>query len=288
MMAPENPLSHVIQHPLKEIPADLGLLTPKGVITVLSDQIVMMIVAGFLLALLVPVLVRRRAGTDAVGRLVPTGFANFFETVCEYLRKEIAEPVLGVHTDRFIRYVWSAFFFVLTVNILGLLPVISQMRQQIDSINLSMSDAFGIAAFLKRNQQPIAASETAAPDAAAQSGGSTYAERIGQVLAMLREEFDKPIIILYHSGVTLLPDGQLQIDRDMRYYDDFKTACERNGIVFLDVGDAFLRAYEADHSLPYGFQNTTMPSGHLNTLGHKIVAEEFYKAWMQIQDKENN
>ena len=123
MMAPENPLSHVIQHPLKEIPADLGMLTPKGVITVLSDQIVMMLVAGFLLTLLVPILVRRRAGSDAVGRLVPTGFANFFETVCEYLRKEIAEPVLGVHTDRFIRYVWSAFFFVLTVNILGLLPI---------------------------------------------------------------------------------------------------------------------------------------------------------------------
>ena len=44
-MAPENPLSHVIQHPLKEIPADLGILTPRGVITLLSDQIVMMIVA---------------------------------------------------------------------------------------------------------------------------------------------------------------------------------------------------------------------------------------------------
>ena len=54
MMAPENPLSHVIQHPLKEIPADLGMLTPKGMITVLSDQIIMMIVAGFLLTLLVP------------------------------------------------------------------------------------------------------------------------------------------------------------------------------------------------------------------------------------------
>ena len=122
-MTAENPLSHVIQHPLKEVPADFGPLTPKGVITLLSDQIVMMIVAGLLLMFLVPLLVRRRAGTDPVGRLVPTGFANFFETVCEYLRQEIAAPVLGVHTDRFIKYVWSAFFFVLTVNLLGLLPI---------------------------------------------------------------------------------------------------------------------------------------------------------------------
>lgn len=173
-------------------------------------------------------------------------------------------------------------------NILGLLPVISQMRQQIDSINFSMSDAFGIAAYLERNQQATATSETAAQDAAAQTGRGKYAERIGQVLALLRSEFDKPIIILYHSGVTLLSDGQLQIDRDMRHYDDFKRACEASGIVFLDAGDTFLRAYAADHSLPYGFQNTTIPSGHLNTLGHRIVAEELYKAWMEIQDKENN
>lgn len=123
MMAPENPLSHVIQHPLREVPADLGMLTPRGVVTLLSDQIVMMIVAGLLLVLFVPRLVRRRAGDDAIGGLVPTGFGNFFETVCQYLRKEVAEPVLGKHTDRFIPYVWSAFFFVLTVNLLGLLPV---------------------------------------------------------------------------------------------------------------------------------------------------------------------
>lgn len=122
-MAPENPLSHVIQHPLREVPADLGLLTPKGVITVFSDQIAMLILAGLLLILVMPYLLRRRALSDPIARLVPTGFTNFVETVCQYLRKEIAEPVLGVHTDRFIQYVWSAFFFVLTVNLLGLLPI---------------------------------------------------------------------------------------------------------------------------------------------------------------------
>ena len=122
-MASDNPLAHVVQHPMQQVEADLGFLTPGQKITILSDQIVMMIVAGLLLTLLVPRLVRRRAGDDAIGRLVPTGWANFFEVVCQYLRKEVAEPVLGPHTDRFIRYVWSAFFFVLTVNLLGLLPI---------------------------------------------------------------------------------------------------------------------------------------------------------------------
>lgn len=118
-----NPLEHVIQHPLVQRPADLGPLTPEGKITILSDQIVILILAGLLLTLLVPVLVRRRRSDDAVGRLVPTGFANFFEAVCQYLRKEVAEPNLGEHTDRFIKYIWTAFFFVLVNNLLGLLPI---------------------------------------------------------------------------------------------------------------------------------------------------------------------
>lgn len=119
----DNPLSHVVQHSIHQVDGDLGFLTPDQKITILSDQIVMMILAGFLLSLFVPRLVRRRAGSDAIGRHVPTGWGNFFETVCQYLRKEVAEPVLGEHTDRFISYIWSAFFFVLTVNILGLLPI---------------------------------------------------------------------------------------------------------------------------------------------------------------------
>jgi F-type H+-transporting ATPase subunit a len=123
-----NPLEHVIQHPIIEVPADLGkVLTQDKVITVLSDQIVIMILAGLLLTLVVPVLVRRRRSTDAVGRLVPTGFANFFEAVCQYLRKEVAEPNLGEHTDRFIKYIWTAFFFVLANNLLGLLPIAAVM-----------------------------------------------------------------------------------------------------------------------------------------------------------------
>jgi F-type H+-transporting ATPase subunit a len=122
-MASDNPLGHVVQHPIRQVEADLGFLTPEHKVTLLSDQIVMMIVAGLLLVLLVPALVRRRAGTDEIGRLVPSGWGNFFETVCQYLRTEAVQPVLGAHTDRFITYVWSAFFFVLTVNLLGLLPI---------------------------------------------------------------------------------------------------------------------------------------------------------------------
>ena len=55
--------------------------------------------------------------------MVPTGSANLLEMICEYFRKEVAYPVLHEHTDRFIKYIWSVFFFVVTVNLLGLLPI---------------------------------------------------------------------------------------------------------------------------------------------------------------------
>jgi F-type H+-transporting ATPase subunit a len=121
--APESPLEHIVQHALIERPASLGPLTPNGVVTLFSDQIAMLLLAGVLLMACVPLMVRRRRGTQDVDALVPAGSANAIEAICQYLRKEVAEPTLHEHTDRFIKYIWSAFFFVLTVNLLGLLPI---------------------------------------------------------------------------------------------------------------------------------------------------------------------
>ncbi len=118
-----DPLEHVVRHRMVSKPADLGFLTPDGQVTILDNHILMMIAAGLLLVLVVPAMVRKRRGTDPVGRHVPVGFGNFLEATCAYLRKEVAEPALGEHTDRFIKYIWTVFFFILTINLLGLLPI---------------------------------------------------------------------------------------------------------------------------------------------------------------------
>ncbi len=123
-LASGSPLDHVVQHPLFTVEGDIhGLLTPEGVVTLLSDQIIMMMVAGMLLILFVPRAVRRLRGSNDIDGMVPTGFVNFIEAICQYLRKEVAEPALQQHTDRFIKYIWSVFFFILTINLLGLLPI---------------------------------------------------------------------------------------------------------------------------------------------------------------------
>ncbi len=113
----DNPLSHVIPHPIKQ--ADVPGL---GHITLLSDQIVMMIVAGILLCFFLPALMRKRQDDSEIGRMVPGKFASLVEMICMYFRDEVAKPHLGAYADRFIKYIWSVFFFILTINLLGLIP----------------------------------------------------------------------------------------------------------------------------------------------------------------------
>lgn len=113
MLAAADPLEHVVQH---------NILAPGGVV-LLSNQIIMQVVAALLLLYFLPRFVWKRAGPDEVGRLVPTGWGNVIEVICVGLRDHVARPALGPHTDRFVPYIWSVFFFVLTCNMLGMIPL---------------------------------------------------------------------------------------------------------------------------------------------------------------------
>jgi F-type H+-transporting ATPase subunit a len=49
--------------------------------------------------------------------------ANLLETLCQFVRNDVAKPMLGKATDRYIYYIWSVFFFILLGNLLGMLPI---------------------------------------------------------------------------------------------------------------------------------------------------------------------
>lgn len=115
-MAAPNPLSHVVQHPISTL--EIG----GREFTLFSDQISMIVLAGFLLMLVLPRSLRRKK-IEGIEGLVPSGLGNGIEAVCAYFRDEIARPNLGDYTDRFIKYIWTIFFFILTLNLLGLLPI---------------------------------------------------------------------------------------------------------------------------------------------------------------------
>lgn len=117
LVAASSPLDHVFQWIyVKSGEGSFGF-------TILSNHVIMQIIAALVLLLLVPRFVKLRDTGDAVQDLTPRGFGNFIESICHYLRTEVAKPILHDYTDRFIPYVWSVFFYVLTVNLLGLLPL---------------------------------------------------------------------------------------------------------------------------------------------------------------------
>jgi F0F1-type ATP synthase membrane subunit a len=101
-----DPIEHVLPH-------HLFWLGPVSV----TNQMLMAVVAAILMLLIFPTLFKK-AQSDA-----PTGVKNFFESVLEFLRVEVFRPALKEHTDRFLPYLWTLFFYILFCNLLGQLPI---------------------------------------------------------------------------------------------------------------------------------------------------------------------
>ncbi len=112
-------LSHVAQHILPGARVGEGLFS----FPLISNHIIMQVVAAALIVWLIPRAVRMRAGSDEIGRLVPRGVGNAIESLCDAIRVHVAEPNLGSYTSRYLPYLWSTFFFILTCNVLGMLPL---------------------------------------------------------------------------------------------------------------------------------------------------------------------
>lgn len=109
VLAAESPLSHVVDHAQVTIGG-------HGIIT---NHMILMVISAGLMLLIFPRLARRYQD----GELVMTGTRNMFEAVLVYVREDIARPVLAGHTDEFLPFLWTLFFFILFNNLLGLLPL---------------------------------------------------------------------------------------------------------------------------------------------------------------------
>ena len=90
-----------------------------GIPIISNHIIIMLIVAAVMLAIFIPLGRRYREGQE----VVPSKKANFFEAIMLYMRDDVAKPVLGDATGRYIPLLWTLFFFILFNNLLGLLPL---------------------------------------------------------------------------------------------------------------------------------------------------------------------
>jgi F-type H+-transporting ATPase subunit a len=107
-LAEFNPLQPVV-------PVPLFTFAVGSWQVVVSNHMFMVAMAALVLLILIPFSARSKG-------LVPKGLRNLIESVCVYLRDEMAKPVMGENTDRYIGFVWTVFFFILTLNLLGMVP----------------------------------------------------------------------------------------------------------------------------------------------------------------------
>lgn len=104
-----NPLVHVVDSPILQ----------RGGWWLLTNHMVMMfIAAALMLVIFIPMTRRYRSGEH-----IPTGTRNFFEAIIVFVRDDVVRPVLGHYTNSFMPYLWTLFFFILFMNLLGLLPL---------------------------------------------------------------------------------------------------------------------------------------------------------------------
>jgi F-type H+-transporting ATPase subunit a len=86
-----------------------------------TKHIVMMLLAFALCLLALIGAARSQARRAATGR-PPRGFAGAMEATVLYLRNEIILPNVGHHGERFVPYCLTLFFFILVMNLVGLVP----------------------------------------------------------------------------------------------------------------------------------------------------------------------
>jgi ATP synthase subunit 6 len=113
----EDIASHIFHHVQDEVwvPLDFRIGARQLDLSITKHVINMWIAAGILLIMLA-VVVRKRA-------LVPRGGYSLVETFVLFVRDEIAVKNIGHHAGQYTSYLCSAFFFILFMNLCGLLPV---------------------------------------------------------------------------------------------------------------------------------------------------------------------
>jgi F-type H+-transporting ATPase subunit a len=118
----DSPLAHVVDHPTLELPfypEPIEIALPQ----ILGVQVTRFMVTELIAAVLVVLVVVPLARHVARQHVTRGWFMNMFEAMVLFIRDDVARPAIGGHgADHFLPYLWTAFFFVLFNNLLGLVP----------------------------------------------------------------------------------------------------------------------------------------------------------------------
>lgn len=107
-----------------------------------TKHLVYMLLAAALVTLVLVFSARSNARAQGRGQ-TPKGFAGAMEAMVLWVRQEVVLPNVGHHGEGYAPYLLTVFFFVLAMNLLGLLPWGATATS-----NISVTAALAVMAFL--------------------------------------------------------------------------------------------------------------------------------------------
>lgn len=129
--------AHEIEVPFTQIKIHLPVLHLGGYDISITKHVVMMWIASAILLVAFVIAGRRRREP------VPSGLRNMLEVMMVFLRDEVARKSIPHGADRFVGYLMTTFFFILTCNLLGLIPGAATATG-----NISVTAALAVIAFV--------------------------------------------------------------------------------------------------------------------------------------------
>ena len=140
-----------------------------------------------------------------------------------------------------------------------------------DKLKMFIKEYFPLISLIKSNiQLTIAQGGTEKPYTEEKAEASAVMQKI---MKTIRSQYTGEIIFIYHPVTNIEADGTVALSYG-KNWSAFQEACQDNGIHVIDMGDTFMDYYEKEAKLPYGFANTTPGTGHLNAIGHGLIADE--------------
>lgn len=103
---------------------------------------------------------------------------------------------------------------------------------------------------------------------------------LDQMLSYAKNICDKhkvKLIIVFHPTIQIDNNKEIHTSYDLNDLKVFSDKCEKNGIVFINMEEDFISYYKSENKLPHGFINTTPGTGHLNSIGHMLIANRLKK-----------
>jgi F-type H+-transporting ATPase subunit a len=137
--------THLLQHvrDSHELETPFGTLNLPhlqffGVDMSITKHVVFLWLSALVLIVTLIIVARRNSKTA-----VPKGFGNLIEVFVEFVRDEIVLPNMGPEGMKYISYILTTFFFILLMNLFGLLPYGASA-----TANVSVTAGLAVIAFI--------------------------------------------------------------------------------------------------------------------------------------------